>query len=96
MLGLLRNFQRDNKVPAFGDFCKMALENCSSPGQSGPLEQRLGVLRQFVKESDDNIELLAEQRDLEELIGSGCLVVADLTDPMLAPDEANGTQPRPF
>jgi DNA helicase HerA-like ATPase len=48
------------------------------------------VLRQFVAESPDNKSLREEQRDLQDLVATGTLVVADLTDPMLAPDEANG------
>jgi hypothetical protein len=36
--------------------------------QSGPLEQRLQVLRQFVAESAENDELREEQRDLQDLV----------------------------
>ena len=77
-------------MPDFEAFCTEVEEACVSPGQSGPLAQRLELLRQFVAESAVNEGLAAEQRDLEQLVESGALVVADLTDPMLAPPEANG------
>jgi hypothetical protein len=57
---------------------------------TGPLEQRLELLKQFVAESEANEALQDQQQDLESLAQSGALVVADLTDPMLSPAEANG------
>lgn len=37
-----------------------------------------------------NSDLVAFQRNLEDLMDSGSLIIADLTDPMLSADEANG------
>jgi len=90
MLAKLRQYQRAGGVPEFGAFCKECLEACASQGQSGPLEQRLELLRQFVAESEENAALSGQQKDLDGLMASGVLVVADLTDPMLSPAEANG------
>jgi hypothetical protein len=91
MLAKLRQYQRQGGVPKFGEFCAEIMDACAaSPGQSNPLQQRLEVLRQFVAESEENKAVRARQRDLADLVASGTLVVADMTDPMLAPAEANG------
>ena len=88
MLAKLREYQRAGGVPEFRTFCQEIMEACCSQGQSGPLEQRLQVLRQFVAEAEENDQLRAEQKDLDELVAGGTLVVADMTDPMLPPTEA--------
>jgi hypothetical protein len=90
MLAKLRGYQRAGGVPEFRRFCDEIMAACCSGQQSGPLEQRLAVLQQFVAEAEENDSLRQEQRDLEDLIAGGSLVVADMTDPMLAPAEANG------
>lgn len=91
MLAKLREYQRAGGVPEFAAFCDEIMSACSeNKGQSTPLEQRLMVLRQFVAESKENQELQSQQEDLEALVDGGTLVVADMTDPMLAPAEANG------
>ena len=46
-----------------------------------------------MQEHTDLLASLAKQntpQKLGDLLGSGQLVVADLTDPMLSPEEANG------
>ena len=48
-----------------------------SEGQRGPLEQRLDLLRQFVKESDENVTLKEEQDDLQNLVGSGVRILSE-------------------
>ena len=91
MLAKLRDYQRAGGVPEFTAFCDEIMAACSeNKGQSAPLEQRLMVLRQFVADSPENQELQSEQEDLQALVAGGTLVVADMTDPMLAPAEANG------
>ena len=90
MLAKLREYQRAGGVPEFAAFCDEIMASGMAPGQSGPLEQRLLVLRQFVAESAENEELASEQEDLQALVAGGTLVVADMTDPMLSPAEANG------
>ena len=69
---------------------KQVKTECNLKGQEGPLGQRLDLLESVVKESARNTDLMADQADLSELMCSGTLVVADLTDPMLPADEANG------
>jgi hypothetical protein len=90
MLSKLREYQRKGGMPEFCEFCDEMMAACCSGQQSGPLAQRLELLKQFVAESEENEELYAEQADLSQLLAGGTLVVADLTDPMLAPAEANG------
>ncbi len=55
-----------------------------------PLKQRLQLLNSFVRESSVNTNLNQYNNNLEDLMASGVLIVADLTDPMLSSDEANG------
>ena len=91
LLNLLRGYQRDEHKPTFDSFCKQVLEACSSnKGQSGPLEQRLNLLKQVVAESEVNKDIRCQQKDLRDLARSGTLVIADLTDPMLSPHDADG------
>ena len=91
MLAKLRKYHRAGHLPEFDAFIEeIQGEKDLSAGQLGPLRQRLTLLQQFISESDENKALQGQQRDLKDLIGSGRLVVADLTDPMLAPIEANG------
>ena len=71
------------------------LDEVESKSQEGPLRQRIAVLEQFVLESKSkkgsrSRAVRQEQEDLVNLMESGSLIVADLTDPMLSPGDANG------
>ena len=92
MLSQLRGFQRKQHIPAFDDFCAQIEQTCSSVSQNGPLRQRLALLEALVKESAVNQELReVGGGDLSSLMQEeGMLVVADLTDPLLSAEEANG------
>ena len=91
LLDLLRKYQRAGGVPAFGEFMAEAKEVCaSSTQQRGPLEQRLRLLAAVIMESDINAGLTSVGADLASTVAAGTLVVVDLTDPLLAPGEANG------
>ncbi|KJE88422.1 hypothetical protein CAOG_00080 [Capsaspora owczarzaki ATCC 30864] len=90
MLDLLRRYQRDNKTPDFQGFMEQVREKCQLPGQGGALEQRASFLEAMVAESSLNQDLRASGADLLQCIAPGSLVVADLTDPLLSRDEANG------
>jgi len=90
MLDLLRRYQRENVVPKFDEFMAH-IENAAglSAGQAGPLRQRRALLESIVAESALNESLRACNEDVSSLIKKGVVIVADLTDPLLAPDEAN-------
>ena len=92
MLSLMRSFQRNQTMPPFQEFLTQIHETCSVRGQSGPLGQQLKLLEGFMKESKDNKEFhnLNIGGDLLSLLQDGMMVVADLTDPYLSPEEANG------
>ena len=92
MLSLLRKYQRKQCMPPFVDFCNELTSICSASGQNGPLRQRLALLDAFMKESDVNKEFYRDSMggDLSSLMQEGMMVVADLTDPLLSPEEANG------
>jgi hypothetical protein len=88
MLSYLRSLQRENRIPSFPEFQKAISKTIKSVSQSGPLQQRLTVLEGFVAES--NLNSGYSPMDLKSLVQSGVVVVADLTDPMLSAQEANG------
>jgi hypothetical protein len=90
MLDLLRQYQREAVTPAFPAFVEEVRQHCNLKAQEGPLAQRLRLLESFVAESEGNAALAAESADLYTCVRPGVLVVADLTDPLLASDEANG------
>jgi hypothetical protein len=90
MLDLLRQYQREAVTPAFPAFVEEVRRQCNLKAQEGPLAQRLRLLESVVAESAGNEALAAESADLYECVRPGVLVVADLTDPLLASDEANG------
>ena len=94
MLAILKKYQRLNEVPMFPVFEKEVMEACSINGQSGPLEQRFNILRDFIAESAANQTLCEEHGvgafKLRDHVRSGCVIVADFTDPMMTPEDANG------
>ena len=89
MLSLLRGFQRQQHRPPFAAFCSQIEKKCAFAGQNGPLRQRLALLEALMQESATNQAFLGTGGDLCAM-QEGMLVVADLTDPLLSPDEANG------
>jgi hypothetical protein len=89
MLEKLRGYQRRGEVPEFEDFLNEFKDSCSG-NQSAPVEQRLQLLRSMVYESDENKSIQGEGCDLADVMQAGRMVVADLTDPMMSPAEANG------
>jgi hypothetical protein len=90
MMDLLRRYQRAGAVPTFARFMAQVTEVCKVEGQRGPLQQRLAMLESVVAESDINSSIAREGADLASVCGPGTLVVVDLTDPLLASEEANG------
>jgi hypothetical protein len=90
MLDLLRRYQRDAVVPAFADFMDRMKQTCSLNGQRGPLEQRIALLESLVAESSINADIRPEGADLYSSCTPGTLAIADLTDPLLSAEEANG------
>lgn len=91
-LDLLRRYQQQGKLPDFDDFAAEIDGLCSSAGQAGPLKQRLELLESVLVESTRNKTngLAAKHAALSRLVGSGALIVADLTDPLLSAADANG------
>ena len=90
MLELLRKYQRAGRVPDFQGFLGEVKAACKVPSQAAPLLQRAALLEALVAESTMNESLRSLGSDVLQVIGPGTLVVADLTDPLLASDEANG------
>jgi hypothetical protein len=64
------------------------LAACKSTGQSGPLAQRLSILSTFLLQSEENAEFRDMKTGLETAVAPGALIVADLTDPLLSPQDA--------
>eukprot|EP00047_Mylnosiga_fluctuans_P024334 m.158863 g.158863 ORF g.158863 m.158863 type:complete len:1621 (+) comp9832_c0_seq2:2-4864(+) len=90
LLDLLREHQRADSKPTFQAFVAQVRQRCDIKGQDGPLTQRLRLLESIVFESDINASLREHALNLRECMRPGVLIVADMTDPMLAADEANG------
>jgi hypothetical protein len=89
MLEMLRGYQRRRKVPPYLDFLSELEALCSSQ-QAGPLRQRIQLLSAFVWEAECNEALRDVGADLAEVMAAGRMIVVDLTDPMMAPADANG------
>lgn len=89
MLDLLRSYQRDALVPEFQGFLNQIKATCNMKAQSAPLEQRIQLLQSFISESTSNTTICADGSDLLSSVGPGCLIIADLTDPLLSSEEAN-------
>mmetsp|Transcript_20203 Transcript_20203/g.46341 ORF Transcript_20203/g.46341 Transcript_20203/m.46341 type:complete len:831 (+) Transcript_20203:315-2807(+) len=90
-LDLLRTYQKQAVVPDFSDFLEQVREVCNSSNQKGPLDQRIALLESVIAESEANSALLEESIDLTECAEQGIhLIIADLTDPLLSKEEANG------
>lgn len=90
MLDMLRSYQREGVVQSFQEFEREVEKKCNLREQGGPLKQRLTLLQSVVAEAPVNSTLKSQYEGLPELMASGTLIVADLTDPLLSSDEANG------
>jgi hypothetical protein len=90
MLDLLRKYQRDAVVPEFQGFIRQLQELCNVPSQGAALKQRIALLESLIAESECNSTLRSLGGDITSCVKAGVLVVADLTDPLLSSDEANG------
>ncbi|CAM9778064.1 unnamed protein product, partial [Ectocarpus fasciculatus] len=89
LLDLLRSYQRKGAIPSFNTFLATIKKMCEGT-QSSPLLQRLSLLESLVFESDMNAHIAGASGDLVSGCSAGTLVIVDLTDPLLASDEANG------
>ena len=78
-------------VPEFSDFLNQVRQVCNIRGQQGPLEQRMALLESVVAEAEKNASLVEESLDLISCSKAGYhFIIADLTDPLLSKEEANG------
>ena len=84
ILDMLRKMQKSDKFPTFAGFKEKVEELDFMKSQNGPLQQRLNLLNSFIAESKENSHLL-----WTDMNDCGSMVVVDLTDPMIAPQEAN-------
>ena len=91
LLNILRDFQRKQRLPEYQSFLAMIRgDDTLKPGQTGPLQQRLGLLSTFIYESIANVDCREFSEPVMNLWKPGTLVVADMTDPMLSIDEVSG------
>ena len=90
-LSLLRGLQRQCVLPDFPSFLNKVRKLCNVSGQKGPLDQRIALLESVVAESENNASLVEDSLDLMSCTKSGYyFIIADLTDPLLSKEEANG------
>jgi hypothetical protein len=93
LLSVLRDSQRAGVLPNFTAFLAQVREKCGVKGQSAPLDQRLALLEDVVRESAKNAALAAEcpgGGEVRSACAPGKLVIVDLTNPLLSASEANG------
>jgi hypothetical protein len=89
MLDKLRRYEREDVIPAFETFMGEMEEACTSGAQRGPFEQRKGLLQSIIADSTINAALRSIAGDVASIAQAGQLIVADLTDPMMSPEDAN-------
>jgi DNA helicase HerA-like ATPase len=78
-------------LPEFSAFLDQVRDKCNLKGQSGPLDQRIALLESVVAESAKNRALIDESLDLTACNNDNYhFIIADLTDPLLSKEEANG------
>jgi hypothetical protein len=83
MLNLLRGYQKNRNMPEdVGLFIDAVSEKCNVRGQSGPLSQRIDLLKEFV--SSDNAF------SVSDVCKRGTLVIFDLSDPLYSKNEIAG------
>jgi hypothetical protein len=90
LLSVLRDAQRRGALPDFAAFLAEVRDKCGIKGQSAPLDQRLALLEDVVRESAKNAALARESSEVRAACAPGRLVVVDLTNPLLSASEANG------
>jgi DNA helicase HerA-like ATPase len=94
VLNVLRKWEKRPKtanIPqlTFEGFEKLLQnEQELAQSQSVPLQQRLSLLRSFLKDADENKDLPYD-RDVSQFFVRGCVVIADLTDPLISQSDAN-------
>ncbi|KAL7549384.1 hypothetical protein ACHAWF_012662 [Thalassiosira exigua] len=90
-LNLLRGYQRQAVVPEFSAFMAQVRKVCNVGSQKCPLDQRIALLESIVAESEKNAALVEDSLDLISCSKEGYhFIIADLTDPLLSKEEANG------
>lgn len=94
LLDVLRQIQRKESDVSFELFKAQILGEMKSPSQTGPLMQRLAIFDSLVAESKSYSR---EDREngytptyLEDLVEPGTVIIADMTDPFLDSEAANG------
>jgi len=96
VLDILRQFQRSGKQASLREF-QQALDNIElNPTQKLHLEQRMSLLKSVLLDSSENAELCAKYKGQnfegmfhDDLKKPGRLVIVDMTNPLLTPEDAN-------
>ncbi|GIQ81721.1 hypothetical protein KIPB_002725 [Kipferlia bialata] len=91
LMSLLRKVQRSGASPTWDQFLSLIEGARFSRDQMNPLNQRLEMLAGLVLESRVNADVAGSASCMSVLasLQPGSLVICDLTDPMVAPEDAN-------
>ena len=89
ILDILRKHQRNDALPSFETFKTQIRTSFPSAQQSGPLKQRIQLLDALIADSAFNKDFEDIGADLESVCSPNSLVIVDLSDKLLAKDEAN-------
>ena len=88
---LLRRYQWQAVIPMFTKFIQEVTKLCNIKTQSGPLGQRIALLESVIAESKVNKDIAAVSMNIEQAMATELnMIIVDLTDPLLAKDDANG------
>ncbi|KAF0852322.1 conserved mitochondrial AAA_10 domain-containing protein [Andalucia godoyi] len=90
MLTELRSIQRQDTPLNFSQMMDSVIANCPFDTQKDALRQRKDVFEEFMADCEKNAEYKDAFGNLELFAKKGRMIIADLSDPMLSPDEANG------
>jgi hypothetical protein len=88
---LLKRYQRRGGMPELPAFERELKARLTLAGQAPALEQRMRLLKSMLLEAPENEALRCEcgATDLRAIVAPGTLIVADMTDPLLTPQDAN-------
>ena len=84
LLNTLRRETRARRTMSIDELQSTLEAECTASGQASPMQQRLGLLRQLLRQDERDVEL-----DLAKLFMRYRLVVVDLTDPLMSKGDAN-------
>ena len=92
IMSVLRRLQKMQEKLSFQDFKEEVQRKLGSRGQCAPLEQRFGVLEQYLWDNEENCSFFKhydKRHSITDSVQPNTLIILDLTDPLLSSFEAS-------